>query len=336
MPATIYSVAERAGVSIATVSRVLQGSSVVSPAARQKVLDAVETLRYVPHAAARSLAVRHHEAFGLVLPELSGPYFAEMLMGFETRSAELGRSVTLLLADGKDDLPRAVAALAARVDALAVLGASALPLDLARTLAGRTPVVVIAGAPGAGAAELPGVERVGAENHCSATELTTHVLDHGRSRLLFVGDPDIAPDIRDRHAGFVAAHASRGMAAADPVRVPFRERDGEIVADQYLAGALEADGFVCANDELALALLTRLQDAGVVVPDDVAVVGWDDVMASRYVRPGLTTVRQPVHELGALAAHRLHERVAGETPPGPPHVLPTQIVVRGSCGCTSA
>ena len=332
MAATIYSVAERAGVSIATVSRVLQGSSVVSPGSRQKVLDAVETLDYVPLGAARSLAVRHHEAFGLVLPELSGPYFAEMLMGFETRAAELGQSVTLLLADGKADLVRAVTALAARVDALAVLGAAAMPPELARTLTGRKPVVLVAGAPDADERELPGVERVGAENLRSAEQLTQHVLAHGRTRLLFVGDPDGAPDIRDRHAGFVAAHTARGMAAADPVRVPFREREGEIVADRLVAGDLLADGLVCANDELALAVLTRLQDAGVVVPDEVAVVGWDDVMTARYVRPGLTTVRQPVHALGALAAQRLHERVTGAEP-GAPLVLPTEVVIRGSCGC---
>ncbi|MEO7447811.1 MAG: LacI family DNA-binding transcriptional regulator, partial [Humibacillus sp.] len=98
--------AEHAGVSIATVSRVLQGSTVVAEGTRAKVLDAVEALHYVALGAARSLAVRHHEAFGLVLPELTGPYFSEMLMGFETRSAELGQSVTLLLANGRADLPR--------------------------------------------------------------------------------------------------------------------------------------------------------------------------------------------------------------------------------------
>ena len=106
--ATIYSVAERAGVSIATVSRVLQGSTVVSDATRQKVLDAVDALHYVPLGAARSLAVRHHEAYGLVLPELTGPYYSELLMGFESRAAELGQSVMLMLTDGKTDLPRAV------------------------------------------------------------------------------------------------------------------------------------------------------------------------------------------------------------------------------------
>jgi LacI family transcriptional regulator len=327
--ATIYSVAERAGVSIATVSRVLQGADVVSEATRRKVLDAVDELNYVPLGAARSLAVRHHEAYGLVLPELSGPYYAELLLGFETRAADLGQSVTLLLTEGKADAARAVRRLTTRVDAIAVLGSAAMPPAVARALHGRKPVVIIAGEPQSG------IESVAAENVHSAAELTTHVLGHGRRRLLFVGDPDGAPDIAERHAGFVAAHHDAGLEPAEPLRVPFREADGERVADRVLSGELETDALVCANDELALSIMARLQDAGRDVPGDVAVVGWDDVMTARYVRPGLTTVRQPVHELGELAAERLHQRVQGAQPATERRVLPTRVVIRGSCGCAS-
>jgi LacI family transcriptional regulator len=332
--ATIYSVADRAGVSIATVSRVLQGSTVVSESARQKVLDAVDALHYVPLGAARSLAVRHHEAYGLVLPELTGPYYSELLMGFETRAADLGQSVVLLLANGKSDLPRAVGHLATRVDGIGVLGSAAMPPAVARALRGRKPVVIIAGAPADGMDSLDGVELVAAENAHSAEQLTEHLFDHGRTQLLFVGDPGAAPDIRDRHAGFVAAHTARGLAPTEPVRVPFREREGAAVADRVLSGELQADALVCANDELALSIMSRLQDAGHDVPRDIAVVGWDDVMTSRYVRPGMTTVRQPVHELGVFAAERLHQRVDGAQPLPAPVVLPTELVLRGSCGCS--
>src|SRR5215203_4388758 len=198
--ATIYSVAERAGVSIATVSRVLQGVGTVSPKTTEKVLDAVDQLNYVPLGAARSLAVGHHEAHGLVLPELSGPYYSELLMGFESRAAELGQSVTLLLTEGKGDLARAVRQLATYVDGIAVLGSAAMPPAVARVLHGQKPVVIIAGEP------QEGIESVGAENAHSAEQLTEHVLAHGRTRLVFVGDPEGAPDIHERHAGFVAAH----------------------------------------------------------------------------------------------------------------------------------
>ena len=214
--ATIYSVAALAGVSIASVSRVLQGSSAVSDRTRVKVLAAAEQLNYVPLGAARSLAVRHHEAHGLVLPELTGPYYSELLMGFESRAAELGQSVVLMLAGGKADLPRAVRQLAARVDGMAMLGSAAIPESAVAALQGSKPLLLIAGDP------REGVEAISAENTESARALTLHLLDHGRRRLLFVGDPGSGPDIRDRYLGFAQAHESRlgergGRAGAHPV-----------------------------------------------------------------------------------------------------------------------
>ena len=320
--ATIYSVADQAGVSIATVSRVLQGSPVVSERTRQKVLAAVDELDYLPSGAARSLAVRHHATYGLVLPELSGPYYAELLKGFETRAGELDQSVMLVLAEGKEDRGRAVRTLTTRVDGVAVLGADAVHVGTS-----SKPVVVIAGP------ARRGMEAIAAENVDAARRLTEHLLDHGRSRLRFVGDIEAAADLHERYEGFVAAHEQRGLTPAEPLTAEFRERDGTAVAERLLAGEFTADALVCGNDELALAVMARLTDSGVAVPDDLAIVGWDDVMTARYVRPGLTTVRQPVQELGALAADRLHELVAGATPSLERRVLATEVVIRGSCGC---
>ncbi len=320
--ATIYSVAEQAGVSIATVSRVLQGSSLVSERTTRKVLEAVAELDYLPSGAARSLAVRKHDTVGLVLPELSGPYYAELLVGFETRAADLDQSVMLVLADTKEDRDQAVRTLATRVDGIAVLGSDAASIG-----GSGKPVVVIAGH------ARDGVEAIAAENVEGARRLTEHLFRHGRSRLLFVGDTDAAPDLLERYEGFVAAHRGRGLSPAEPVRAELRERDGTAVADRLLAGDVTADALVCGNDELALAVMARLIDGGVDVPGDVAIVGWDDVMTSRYVRPGLTTVRQPVQQLGALAADRLHELVSGAAPSAERRVLPTEVVIRSSCGC---
>jgi LacI family transcriptional regulator len=120
------------------------------------------------------------------------------------------------------------------------------------------------------------------------------------------------------------------------VRISFEEADGVGFAEQFLAGEHEADALVCANDQVALAVLDHLTRSGVRVPDDVAITGWDDVMAARYVRPGLTTVRQPVRKIGELAAGRLHDRVTGAGPALAPVVLPTELVLRSSCGCPDA
>ncbi|MEO7423115.1 MAG: LacI family DNA-binding transcriptional regulator [Ornithinibacter sp.] len=318
---TIYSVADRAGVSIATVSRVLHGSAVVSERTRGKVLEAASELDYLPSGAARSLAARRHATYGLVLPELTGPYYAELLVGFEGRAAELEHSVMLVLA-GTKDRGRAVRTLASRVDGIAVLGADAHSMDPV-----LKPVVVIGGE------ARPGVEAVATENTESARYLTEHLLQHGRRRLLFVGDPDAAFDVRERHDGFLRAHHDRGLPPAEPVRAEFREHAGVAVAERIIAGEHDPDALVCGNDELALAIMTRLMDGGIDVPGAIAVVGWDDVMTARYVRPGLTTVRQPVQQVGSLAAERLHDLVNGATPSAERRVLPTEVVIRTSCGC---
>lgn len=327
--ATIYSVAEAAGVSIATVSRVLAGSELVTERTRTKVLEAMERLDYLPRAAARSLAVRQHEALGLVLPELSGPYYSELLMGFEEVAADLDLGVVVAIGDtsrrggGTQPFSRLVAG----VDGVAVLGGAVPDAVLLRT-SRQKPVVVVAGE---GTADL---EHLSAENTASAEHLTAHLVDvHGRRRLAFVGDPHLAPDVAQRYSGFVAALRGRGLDASKPLGGGLREADGLAVADLVLGGRVDADALVCANDELAVAVVARLTDAGRRVPGDVAVVGWDDIMAARYVRPGLTTVRQPVRELGARAAHRLHDRIGGAPAASDPVVLPTDLVLRGSCGC---
>ncbi|WP_245618485.1 LacI family DNA-binding transcriptional regulator [Knoellia aerolata] len=320
---TIYAVAERARVSIATVSRVLKGSSVVTESTRQKVLDAVQELEYTPSGAARSLAERRHHTLGLVLPELGGPYYAELLAGFETKAAELRQGVMLVIAKAEGHGGDAIRALATRVDGIAFLGR-----DVERVRRSGKKLVLIA------ADSLPGVEVISTENIAGARRLTEHLLAHGRTRLLFVGDPDAAHDVRERYEGFVLAHHDRGLEPAQPVLAPFRESDGQAVAERLIAGDLEADALVCGNDELALAIMARLLGAGVDVPRDIAVVGWDDVMTARYVRPGLTTVRQPVRDVGALAADRLFHLVTGSAKAPERHVLPTEVVIRGSCGCT--
>lgn len=328
---TIYQVAEQAGVSIATVSRVLQGSPLVADKSRVKVLDAVESLGYMPSGAARSLAVRSHEAIGLVLPELHGPYYAELLVGFESRAAELGLAVSLVLADGKDSPLQAARQLAARVDALAILVSSSLPVDLIPSLVRAKPVVLLSGDTGDVA---PEVDAIGTDNTDKAETLTRHLLDHGRRDLRFVGDPELAPDIEGRYRGFVAAHVALGLTPAEPVRTGLREVDGREYAVRLLGRQTHRpEGLVCANDELALAILTSLTDAGVDVPQDLALVGWDDVMTAQYVRPALTTVRQPVQDMGALAADRLQARIRGAPARGERTVLSTELIVRNSCGC---
>jgi len=203
-----------------------------------------------------------------------------------------------------------------------------VPDPVVASLTRKRPVVVVSRAP------VPGCDAVAAECAVSAEMLTTHLLEHGRRHLVFVGDPDRAPDVAERYTGFRHAHAAAGLPLRrPPLRVPLVEGAGIQVAEEILRRRVKVDGLVCANDELALAVMRRLAQSGVLVPDDLAVVGWDDVMTARYMTPGLTTVRQPTGELGRLAVSRLVARLGGDAGADQRHLLASALVLRASCGC---
>ena len=323
-PVTIYTVAEHAGVSIATVSRVLQGSARSSPLTRQKVLRAVEELDYVPLRAARTLDVKRHEAHGLVLPGLTGPYFAELLAGYESTAAQYGQSVVVVLSSSVADLDTTLRTLLARVDGLVLTHGTASD-DFIRTLADKTPTVVLAHAP------IEGCDTVTVENRESAAELTTHLAGPRAAAPRLRGRPGDVPRhpralrrVRRRARG---GGARRGRAApAGVVRGVLGPGDRRGAARGARRGRrprLRQRRAGAGHHEPAVAA------AGVRVPDDLAIVGFDDIMASRYVEPGLTTVKQPTHGSGRWAAIRLHERIQGRTRDVQPQILPTQVVLRG-------
>ncbi len=324
--ATIYEVARRAGVSIATVSRVLRGTAPVAAPTRRRVLEAVAELQFTPSRSAQALAEGSHAANGIVFPDLSGPYFAEVVLGYEEVAAELGRSVLILSTHGREAAREMVMDLAARVDAMAVLGRT-VGDDVLADLAGKgLPLVTMAREP------LPGTDAVTAENEVSAGALARDLMSHGYSSFAFLGDAATSPDTQARWNGFRRAlNEARVPAPRRPVACPFDEQAGHDTALRLLRRR-RPRALVCANDEIALGAVTAAEELGLAVPDDLAVTGGDDVMAARYSRPGLTTVRQPMRELGSWAARRLHERLAGDLNAPRHEVLPTQLVRRASCG----
>lgn len=326
--ATIYTVAERAGVSTATVSRALAGSPKVAERTRAAVVQAAQDLDYLPDAAARALAGRRTHALGLVLPDVDGPFYAELLVGFEIAASRLGFSVVIMQADPRHDARRAIRRLAGTVDAIAFMARSAASDALVAEVAGRRPVITVA------RAQVPGRDALFAENRETARRLTEHLLAGGRRRPGFVGTPERGSDIGERHRGFVDALTAAGIAVPEVVEAEPTEEAGAAAAERLLADGLPYDALVCGNDEIAIALLQTLQDRGVRIPQDLAITGWDDITTARYIRPALTTVAQPVRGLGALAAERLAALIDGAAPEPAPVVLPSEIVLRSSCGGT--
>ncbi len=265
---TIYDVAARAGVSITTVSRALRESGPVASGTRARVLAAVEELRFTPSRLGRALAERRHAANGIVFPDLSGPYFAEVVLGYEEVAAELGRSVLILSTHGREAVRDMVFDLASRVDGLVILGRTVGDDVVHEIAASGLPVVLLARPP------VAEVDSVCAENAGSARRLAAHLLDHGHQRLQFLGDPDSSPDAGERWAATAAELAARGLAVPAPVPCPYDEAAGLAAARDLLSERDRPHALVCANDEIALGAMLAAEEAGLRVPEDLAVTGW--------------------------------------------------------------
>ncbi|RZU76292.1 LacI family transcriptional regulator [Micromonospora kangleipakensis] len=326
---TVREIARLAGVSVATVSRVSNGTGQVSEEMRRRVLEAIEKHGYRPDHLGRALAAGRHGALGLVFPGLSGPYFTELIQGFESEAVPSRASVHILCTHLRSDSDAQALEMARRVDGLAVIGGTISEPTLLR-LAEMVPVVVVAGeGPGA-------VPSVRAENAASMAELTRHLLlDHQLTDLVFVGNPEGSPDVSERWAGFLAAHRAAGVTPpASPVAVSMQQADGVLAAEQLLRPDSRPAGVVCANDETALGVLVGALGRGLRVPQDVVITGFDDAPIAALVNPALTTIRQPVRELAAEAARLILTAVnEPERVPCGDIVLPTELVLRRSCGC---
>jgi LacI family transcriptional regulator len=321
--ANIYAVADRAGVSIATVSRVQRGIGPVSAETRERVLRAIEDLRYTPNGSGRALANQRHGAMGIVFPDLSGPYYSGVILGVEEQMVAAGESLFILGTHGREQSAELVLDLMSRVDGMIVMGRT-ISDEVVRALAGsRVPLVLLARPP------VDDIPSVRAEGVRPARALTRHLVGHGHARIAFVGDPASSPDAEERWRGF--AQATDGTAAE--LSAPFAAAFGEAEGREAAAAALDAGAtaLLCASDELALGAYGAARARGLRIPHDIAITGWDDIQLARFVSPSLTTVRQPLRELGATAARTLFELIADEGPGS--RVLASDVVVRASCGC---
>jgi LacI family transcriptional regulator len=338
---TVYDVARVAGVSTATVSRVVRGSSVVSADTRQRVMAVIDALGFVPDSNAQGLSNRRKHIIGLVGLERGGGEIdieqsSVLFVDQIVHAAEgvlRGTGFSLLLAFGSrgEEFEQRIRSLAGKVDGL-LMAEEAMPPGELRELARRIPVVVIAGR--RDEAEL---DVFGADNLAGMTALVSHLLgQHGYRRLCFVTGPKDAPDARERQVAFEeAVLAGRDSVIEQVIHGDFSEGSGQAAASVLLDRRSLPEVVVCANDQMAIGVLRELQRAGIRVGEDVALTGFDDVYPSRLVDPPLTTVSQPVRELGTRAAQRLLARIGDPALPPLAELLPTGAVIRASCGCRS-
>ena len=336
---TIYEVARRSGVSTATVSRVMDNGTGFSATTRERVRAAARELGWVPSGSARGLAKRRAGIVGLLFPDLSSEgeadaesplYVDQVIRGAERAATAAGDAVLIAATRGATGRDLAFS-VAGKVDGLVVLARSLSDEDLA-AIAATIPVLLLADR------SPHGVDRVGVDNRGGMRAVVEHLITvHGHRDLVFVAGPPRSPDSIERFAGFRAALTAAGLT---PPKKPhaqggFTEHGGARAVRQLLAERERPDAVVCGNDEMAIGALAALRDARLKVPADTAVTGFDDITSTRHVTPPITTVRQPMRELGEQAVRAVLARIVARDAPTHQIVLPTELVVRRSCGCRS-
>ena len=327
MPATIRDVARAAGVSVATVSRALNGADNVLPETRQRILDAAKELRFTPSGAARSLITRRTDTIGALLPDLHGEYFSEFIRGID--QAARARGLHLLVSSSHGNADEAAAALRAmngRVDGLLVMSPHADADFLSHNLPNKLPAVMVNTR-----IDLPGHDAFVVDNFGGALAMTRHLATAGRKRIAFIGGPDGNHEAEERLRGYRAG--LRSGAKECVFDGDFTEASGRAAGRRIAHSKPRPDAVFAANDMMAIGCLAALGEAGLRVPDDVALAGFDDIPIARYVTPSLTTIRVPVSALGTAALDALAKAVASPLPQaGHTTVLPVELVVRNSCG----
>jgi LacI family transcriptional regulator len=327
-PATIKDVARAAGVSVATVSRALNGAENVLPHTRQRIVDIARELRYAPSGAARSLITRKTDTIGALLPDLHGEFFSELIRGID--QAARARGLHLLLSSSHDDATEAAAALRAmngRVDGLIVMSPHADDDFLSQNLPPNLPAVLLNSG-----LQRPAQRVFAIDNFGGARAMTEHLVASGRQRIAFLGGPAANFEARERERGYRAglpAGMTPWLLEGD-----FSEAGGQRAAAQLLAlpAAERPDAVFAANDIMAIGLLGTLVAAGLRVPDDIALAGFDDIPIARYVSPALTTIHVPIADLGIDALEALADRLESHETDTTTTVMPVRLVVRRSCG----
>src|SRR5437773_6128250 len=327
----IYEVAKRVGVSTATVSRVLSQPNVVAPATRRKVLEAIERLGYEPNSTAQNLRTLRTAKLLVTVPDISNPFFSLILQGIEDTAQREGYSV--LVGDTQHDEKReeryALMLKRKEADGLIFLG-HRLPKEAAAIVRAMAPRC----APVVNGCEFNprlGIPSVHIDNARAASEAMDHLYRLGHRRIAIITGPLVSPLSRDRLAG-VLARAKKGRAERDASVMPgdFSIESGAVAAERLLGRRERPTAIFCFNDEMAMGVIQTARRRTLRVPDDLSVVGFDDIRFARCLDPPLTTVAQPMRAIGEGTVRLLLHILSGAPEPPGSVTLPHTLTVRSS------
>lgn len=327
---TIADVAHHAKVSIATVSRVLNGGVPVASEKMERIRAAIEDLNFVPHTAARTLASRRTHIIGLVLDEIGRDFFSPLLRGIEAGTREAGYDLFIQTTR----TPHATARHGLgqhNTDGLIVFIDSLNNTELIRLHKNGFPVVLMNQSPPEGL----NIPVITIENKSGAQKIVEHLIEvHHSRRIAFLQGPEGNEDSEWRERGYREALESHGIPVDERLiaKGNYDNAQAQATIEQWLLDGMEFDAVFAGDDDSAIGAMRALKLAGRLIPRDVAVVGFDDIPFARYLSPALTTVRAPIEEVGREAVQQLVRLISGQQAEALT-LLRTELMIRESCGC---
>ena len=332
--ASITDVAKLAGVSTATVSRVVSSAPyAVSPATRARVLDAARALDYVPNALAQGLSKNYSPVVGVIVHDITDPYFAEVVRGVEDAASVGGFLVVTCSSDRIAERELSYVRLLRSMRAATLIFAGSGLADPALNAQVARHVAAMRGY-GAAVVHLSphadGDADIGVDNAAGIAGIVAALVELGHRRIAFLAGPTSLYVSHQRLEGYRRGLAEAGIPFDERLVVStgFNREGGALGVDALLAGEAPFTAVCAANDLLALGAMQRLAELGVDVPGEVSVAGFDDIATAAMATPGLSTVRLPLHEIGRRAFGYAEQVLAGGAPER--QVLPTELVLRGS------
>ena len=330
MTVTIKDVAREANVSVASVSRALNGSPTVTETLREHILSVVKRMHYIPNVGARNLSTQQTDTIGVVLPDLYGEFFSELIRGIDSAARE--RNLHLLVSSAHGDAQEAakvLRAMSGRVDGLIVMSPHVDASFLASNLPQSLPTVLLNTR-----LNSEHYTSINVDNYSGAFAMMRHLVESGHQHITMIAGPDNNFEAQERLRGYRDALAKFLPQESEQIlRGDFSEESGYRAGQQLQSLANRPQAIFAANDMMAIGCLFALTEAGLHVPKDIALVGFDDIPIARFVTPPLTTVRVRMADMGGRALEQLAFIIANrDNTVQSEQILKTELVVRSSCG----
>jgi LacI family transcriptional regulator len=332
--ANIKDVAKLAAVSTATVSRVINGSTNVKPVTRERVIEAIKVLKFTPNISAQGLQKKSTRTIGLIFPDATSSYFAEIIRGIANQIRKLDYHIVIASSHDEEDELETLATLlkSGRVDGMILMMPIVRNIDLLTSALKEVPSVFLN-------TNIKTVKstRIVIDNYQGAKSITEHLIQHGHSQIAFIHGTKHNYDSEKRYLGYADVMKKAGFELNSKFEVwgNFTEDSGFQSALDLLKYSPGPTAIFAANDSMAIGAIEAARTLSLKVPEDIAIIGFDDIPTARYVNPSLTTVHVPTYKIGKIAAFELYNQLSNKSyQPNDKIVIPLQLVVRESCGCT--